>query len=80
MIATVRRVSGVDFKVDNAPRRPGDPAQLVAASARARRELGWQPRFDDLATIVAHALAWERELQSRLPRSAAVGHNLAEIA
>jgi len=80
VIATVRRVSGVDFKVDNAPRRPGDPAQLVAASARARRELGWQPRFDDLATIVAHALAWERELQSRLPRSAAVGHNLAEIA
>ena len=80
VIASVRRVSGVDFKVDNAPRRPGDAAQLVAASARARRELGWHPRFDDLATIVAHALAWERELQNRLPRSAAVGHNLAEIA
>ena len=69
VIETIKRVSGVDFKVENAPRRAGDAAQLVAASERARAMLDWQPRFDDLSTIVAHALAWERELMMR--RSAA---------
>jgi len=65
VIETVKRVSGVDFKVEDAPRRPGDPAQLVAGSERARSTLGWKPHFDDLSTIVAHALAWERELMKR---------------
>jgi UDP-glucose 4-epimerase len=64
---TVKRVSGVDFKVENAPRRLGDPAQIVAASGQARAVIGWQPRFDDLATIVGHALAWERQLMTRFP-------------
>jgi UDP-glucose 4-epimerase len=65
VIGAFKRVSGVDFKVENAPRRPGDAAQIVAASDRARAMLGWQPRFDDLLTIVSHALAWERELMRR---------------
>jgi UDP-glucose 4-epimerase len=63
VIEAVKRVSGVDFKVAIAPRRPGDPAQIVAASDRARAMLGWTPQYDDLATIVAHALAWEQKLQ-----------------
>ena len=50
------------FKVELAPRRPGDPTQIVAACDRVRSTLGWQPRFDDLRTIAAHALAWERKL------------------
>jgi UDP-glucose 4-epimerase len=62
VIDTVKRVSGVDFPVDHASPRPGDPAQIVAQSDRARALLGWQPQFDDLPTIVAHALAWERKL------------------
>jgi UDP-glucose 4-epimerase len=62
VIDMVKRVSGVDFRVDRAGRRPGDPARIVAQSDRARDLLGWKPQFDDLATIVAHALAWEREL------------------
>jgi UDP-glucose 4-epimerase len=62
VIDTVKRVSGADFKVDVAARRPGDPAQIVAASDRIRAQLGWQPQFDDLPTIVTHALAWERKL------------------
>jgi UDP-glucose 4-epimerase len=62
VIDTVKRVSGVDFRVDHAGRRPGDPAQIVAQSDRARELLGWKPQFDDLATIVTHALAWERKL------------------
>jgi UDP-glucose 4-epimerase len=65
VIATVKQVSGVDFKVENAPRRPGDPAQLVAATEPIRTILNWQPKFDDLSTIVAHALAWERTLLAR---------------
>jgi len=62
VIATVKRVSGVDFKVELAARRPGDPSRIIAASDRARAILGWQPRYDDLDTIVTHALAWERQL------------------
>jgi UDP-glucose 4-epimerase len=65
VIAMVKRMSGVDFKVENAPRRSGDPDRIVAASERIRATLGWQPRFDDLSTIVTHALAWERELMKR---------------
>jgi UDP-glucose 4-epimerase len=65
VIETVKRVSGVDFKVETAARREGDPACIVANSQRARTILGWEPRYDDLSTIVTHALAWERELASR---------------
>jgi len=72
VIDAVKRVSGVDFKVDIAHRRPGDPAQIVAHSERVRGKLGWQPRYDDLSTIVRDALAWERELMTR--RTAPAGH------
>ena len=65
VIETVKRVSGVDFRVDIGERRAGDPAQIIAASDRARATLGWRPRFDDLRTIVGHALAWERKLAMR---------------
>jgi UDP-glucose 4-epimerase len=61
VIAAVKQVSGVDFPVVFGPRRPGDPPTLVARADRIR-DLGWQPRYDDLATIVEHALAWERTL------------------
>jgi UDP-glucose 4-epimerase len=64
VIDTVKRASGMDFRVDRAGRRPGDPARIVAQSDRARELLGWTPQFDDLATIVAHALAWERKLST----------------
>ena len=66
VIETVKRASGSDFAVEL---RPGDPAQIVAAADRARSLLGWHPQYDDLQTIVGHALAWERKLQAspRLP-------------
>src|SRR5262249_33607179 len=44
---------------------PGDPAHIVAACDRIRSTLKWQPRFNDLETIVSHALAWERKLSKR---------------
>jgi UDP-glucose 4-epimerase len=65
VIDAVKRASGVDFKVETAPRRAGDPAQIVADSARIRKTLQWQPRFDDLSKIVGDALAWERRLMER---------------
>jgi UDP-glucose 4-epimerase len=65
VIDAVKRVSGVDFEVRLAPRRAGDPAAIVAASEKIRATLGWQPRLDDLDTIVANALAWERQLPAR---------------
>jgi len=65
VIETVKRVSGTDFRVDFAPRRPGDPAQIVASSDRARALIGWRPQRDDLTTIVRDALGWERKLMMR---------------
>ena len=72
VIRAIKRVSGVDFNVETAPRRAGDPGRLIASSERVRTTLSWQPRFDDLLTIVAHALAWERELMAH--RSLRGGH------
>ncbi|HUI94954.1 MAG TPA: UDP-glucose 4-epimerase GalE [Xanthobacteraceae bacterium] len=70
VINTVRHVSGVDFPVELGARRAGDPAQIVANSDRIRALLGWRPQFDDLAVIAAHALAWERKLQSAAQKPA----------
>jgi UDP-glucose 4-epimerase len=65
VIDTVKRASGVDFAVETAPRRAGDPAGIVAASERIRATLGWRPQLDDLSTIARHALDWERKLVSK---------------
>jgi UDP-glucose 4-epimerase len=63
VVDAVRRISGVAFAVEDGPRRPGDPASLVADNARIRKLLGWQPRYDDLELIVGSAWAWEQQLQ-----------------
>jgi UDP-glucose 4-epimerase len=68
VIEAVKRASGVDFRVDYGPRRAGDPAEIVASPQRIREVLGWRPQFDDLPTIIAHALAWERKLRARNAR------------
>jgi UDP-glucose 4-epimerase len=62
VLASVERVSGKRLKVREEPRRPGDPPALVARAERIRRELGWQPRLDDLDAIVYTALNWEQRL------------------
>ncbi len=64
VIDTMKRISGKDFPVFHAPRRPGDPAAIVARADRIRAELGWRPKFEDLSTIIKHALNWERTLES----------------
>ena len=65
VIETARRVSGVEFPVEEAPRRPGDPASLVARADSIRTILDWEPRYNDLETIVADAWRWEQKLQKR---------------
>ncbi len=65
VIDAVRRVSGRDIEVLEEPRRAGDSSKVVALAEAVRHELGWSPRYDDLDTIVSHALAWERHLAKR---------------
>ena len=62
VVAAVKKASGVDFKVTYVPRRPGDPAALVADASRIRKVLGWKPELADLDTIVQHAYTWESRL------------------
>ena len=58
VLAAVEKAGGKPVPHTMAPRREGDAAILVADSSRARRELGWNPRYPDLETIVNHAWAW----------------------
>jgi len=62
VIEAVERVSGKHLLVLIAPRRPGDPAAIVANSDRIRGMLGWIPRFDNIDVIVRSALDWEQQL------------------
>lgn len=70
VLATACEVTRVNFPVREGPRRPGDPPHLVAACERIGEVLGWRPRYDDLATIIAHAWAWERALAGGTPARA----------
>ncbi|MGE5502829.1 MAG: UDP-glucose 4-epimerase GalE [Actinomycetota bacterium] len=59
VVAAVERVTGRPLPASVGPRRPGDPASVVADSTRAHTLLGWTPRHDDLDAIIASTLAWE---------------------
>ncbi len=62
VLASVQRVAGKSIAIREEPRRPGDPPSLVAAADRIRAVLGWQPKLDELDTIVRTALRWEEKL------------------
>jgi UDP-glucose 4-epimerase len=63
VITAVKRVAKTDFPVRMCERRPGDPASLVAGAGRVHEVLGWEPKLNDLDTIVGHSLAWEKRLR-----------------
>lgn len=65
VVDVVKRIAGVDFPVQLSGRRPGDPAAIVAANARIKSVLNWQPKYDNLDQIVQQALDWERRLHNR---------------
>jgi len=62
VIDMVHKVTGINFPVMEAPRRPGDPAMLVAKADRIRSALQWSPSYDNLETIVSDAWRWEQKL------------------
>jgi UDP-glucose 4-epimerase len=77
LIASVREVTGSEFAVQVGARRPGDPPSLVADASRAHHQLGWRPRYPNLATQVTHAWAWRqgeartwKRMQARSPEPA----------
>ncbi len=61
VIESAQRVTGLPIRVEERPRRPGDQAITSASSARIRAELGWQPRYPDLDTIIESAWRWKRQ-------------------
>ncbi|WP_025273488.1 UDP-glucose 4-epimerase GalE [Haloglycomyces albus] len=65
IVAAVRTVTGREVPVVDGPRRPGDPAQLIASSEKAKTVLGWSPTRDDLETIVADAWAYFQHRQEQ---------------
>ncbi|MEX0838118.1 MAG: UDP-glucose 4-epimerase GalE [Parvibaculum sp.] len=65
VLRAVERKAGHGFDIRHAPRRAGDPASIVADPSKIKQTLGWVPAYDDLDTIVSHALDWERRLAAR---------------
>jgi len=63
VVEMVKEITGVDFKVKETGRRAGDPPVLVAANAKIKRALNWNPRYDDLGYIIKTAWEWERKLE-----------------
>jgi UDP-glucose 4-epimerase len=60
VVEVARKVTGHAIPAQEAPRRPGDPAVLVASAEKIRRELGWKPRYPELEQIVASAWEWRQ--------------------
>jgi len=60
VVAQAKKITGVDFPVLEAPRRSGDPAVLVASSAKFQQDFAWQPRYSDLPTILQTAWNWHQ--------------------
>lgn len=60
VIETVKKITGREVAAIESPRRPGDPARLVASSEKIRQALGWVPQYPDLETIIETAWKWHR--------------------
>jgi UDP-glucose 4-epimerase len=60
VIDTARRVTGINFKAVEAPRRDGDAAMLVASAEQVNHDLGWTPKYPQLDTIIRSAWAWHQ--------------------
>ena len=63
VLSSVEKIAGVKLDIREEPRRAGDPPSLVAKTDKVRTLLGWQPKLDDINTIVRTSLEWERKLQ-----------------
>ncbi|NES08088.1 MAG: UDP-glucose 4-epimerase GalE, partial [Okeania sp. SIO2F4] len=61
VIETVKQVTGREFRVEERDRRPGDAPILVGSSEKARRVLGWSPKYPEVKEIVGHAWQWHQK-------------------
>lgn len=62
VIEMVKKVSGVNFKVIEAPRRPGDPPRVVTKADKIKKIIGFNPKYNDLELIVKTAFEWEKKI------------------
>jgi UDP-glucose 4-epimerase len=76
VVEVARAVTGHPIPVIESPRRAGDPAVLIASSEKIRRQLGWEPRFPDLKTIIESAWHWHRNHPDGYPSLAEDGSGL----
>ncbi|MBA4387576.1 MAG: UDP-glucose 4-epimerase GalE [Verrucomicrobia bacterium] len=60
VVETARKITGRKIEAEMAPRRPGDPARLIAGAGKARKVLGWKPAFPDIESIVESAWKWHK--------------------
>lgn len=74
VIAACERVTGRKIIVEESERRPGDPAVLVASSKKIASELGWEKKYPDMETIVAHAWNWHTSHPKGFVREAEKSH------
>ena len=63
-----RQITGHDIPAEVSPRRPGDPALLIAGADKARRVLGWEPKYPELTTIIQHAWDWHKRHPDGYPK------------
>ncbi len=61
VVESARRVTGHAIPTEELPRRPGDPAVLIASSAKIGTELGWKPKYNQLDDIVRSAWQWHQQ-------------------
>jgi len=61
IIEAARKITGHEIPATMATRRAGDPAVLVADSSLVRKQLGWQPRFENIEDIIASAWVWHQQ-------------------
>lgn len=60
VVQMVKKITGVDFKVEIGPRRAGDPDAIYADNSKIRKVLGWEPKYSDLETIIKTAWNWHK--------------------
>ena len=65
VIAAAKKVTGIDFEVEETGRRAGDASILIADNTKIKRELGWQPEYDDLEYIIKTAWQWENSYSGK---------------
>ena len=60
VLEMIKKVTGIDFKIEVSPRRAGDPAAIYADNEKIKKVLGWEPRYSDLETIIKTAFSWHK--------------------